>query len=71
MSWACPDRTNLNKLLHQQKHAIRIVDNKTRFEHTKEFFDSQKILNIYKLNILNPAIFMHKVYNETASATFF
>ena len=24
-----------------------------------------------KLNILNKAIFMHKVYNETAPATFF
>ena len=65
------NRTNLKKLLSQQKHAIRTVNNKTRFEHTKELFNSQKILNIYKLNILNTAIFMHKVYNDTAPATFF
>ena len=37
----------------------------------KELFNSQKILNIYKLNILNKAIFMHKVSNETTLATFF
>ena len=71
LSWASTNKTNLKKLQSQQKHAIRIVNNKTRFEHTKELFNSQKILNIYKLNILNAAIFMHKVYNETAPATFF
>ena len=59
------------KLLSQQIHAIRIVNNKTRFEHIKELFNSQKILNIYKLDILSTAIFIHKVYNETAPATFF
>ena len=59
LTWASTNRTNLKKLLSQQKHAIRIVDNKTRFEHTKELFNSLKILNIYKLNILNTSIFMH------------
>ena len=54
--WASINRTNLKKLLSQQKYAIRIVNNKTRFEHTEELFNSQKILNIYKLNILNTAI---------------
>ena len=69
--WVSTNRTNLKKLQSQQKHAIRIVNNKTRFEHTKELFNSQKILKIYKLNILNAALFMHKIYNETAPATFF
>ena len=46
LSWASTNRTNLKKLLSQQKHAIQIFNNKTRFEHTKEFFNSQKILNI-------------------------
>ena len=55
-SWVRTNRTNLKKLLSQQKYAIRIVNNKTRFEHTEELFNSQKILNIYKLNILNTAI---------------
>ena len=70
LSSASTNRTKLKKLLSQQKHAIRIVNNKTYFEHKKELFNSLKILNIYKLNILNTAIFMHKVY-ETAPATFF
>ena len=46
LSWVNTNRTNLKKLLCQQKHAIRTVINKTRFEHTKELFNSQKILNI-------------------------
>ena len=70
LSWVSTNRTNLKKLLSQQKHAIPIVNNKTRFEHTKELFNSQEILNIYKLNILNTAISMQKVYNETAPAKF-
>ena len=46
LTWASTNRTNLKKLLSQQKHAIRTVNNKTRFEHTKQVFNSQKILNI-------------------------
>ena len=70
-SWASTNRTYPKKLLSQQKHVIRFVDNKAPFEHTKELFNSQKILNIYKLNILNTAIFMHKVFNNTASTKCF
>ena len=36
LSWASTNRTNLKKLLSKQKHAIRIVNNKTHFEHTKD-----------------------------------
>ena len=36
LSWASTNRTNIKKLLSQQKHAIRTVNNKTWFEHTKE-----------------------------------
>ena len=41
--------TYLKKLRSQQKHAIRIVHNKTKFEHTKEHFKSANLLNLYKL----------------------
>ena len=41
--------TYLKKLRSQQKHAIRIVHNKTKFEHTKELFKSANLLNLYKL----------------------
>ena len=59
-------KTNLTKLSSQQKHAVRIICNKGKFEHTKQLFQSNKILNVYKLNILNFATFMYKV-NEKIS----
>ena len=37
--------------MNKQKHAIDIIKNEGRFEHTTEFFKSQKILNIFTLNI--------------------
>ena len=50
--WGSTNRTNLKKLLSQQKHAGQINNNGTRFEHTNELIKSPKILNIYQLNIL-------------------
>ena len=48
------NRTNLKKkkkILSQQKHAVQIINSRTRFDHTNNSFKSQKILNIYKLKI--------------------
>ena len=59
LSWGSTNRTNLKKLLSQKKHAVRIINNKTCFDHTYELFKSQKLLNIYKLNILSVAVFMY------------
>ena len=42
------DRTNLKKINSQQKHALRIIFNKSKFEHTSELLKSSKILNVYK-----------------------
>ena len=68
LSWG---RTNRNrKPLPQQKHAVRIIKNRTRLDHTNELFKSQKILNIYKLNILSVAVFMYQIRNKTAPLTF-
>ena len=50
LSWGSTNRTNLKKLLSQQKYAVRIINNRTRFDRTNELFKWQKILNIYKLN---------------------
>ena len=55
---------NLKKLHSQQKHAIRIVHNKAKFEHTKELFKSANVLNLYKLNILGIAVFMHRIHKK-------
>ena len=56
LAWGSNYLTNLKKLRSQQKHAIRIVHNKTKFEHTKELFKSVSVLNLYKLNILSIAV---------------
>ena len=58
--------TNLKELSSQPKHAMGISCNKSKFEHTKQLFPSNKILNVYKLNIVNVATFMHKVNPKTA-----
>ena len=44
--------------------------NKGKFEHTKQFFQSNKILNVYKLNILNVATFMYKVNQKSVPNVF-
>ena len=66
------DKESLLKLRSQQKHTIRIVHNKTKFEHTKELllFKSASVLNLYKLNILSIAVFMHRVHTKTSPPVF-
>ena len=44
--------------------------NKDGFYHSKDFFGSCKILSLYKLNLLNTAIFMHKIKNKTSPSPF-
>ena len=63
-------QTNLKNLLSQQKHAVRIINNRTRLDHTNELFKSQKLLNIYKLNILSVAVSMYQIRNRTAPLKF-
>ena len=41
LAWGSTYLTNLKKLCSQQKHAIQIVHNKTKFEHTKNFLNQQ------------------------------
>ena len=71
VSWGSTCRTNLKKINSQQKHALRIIFNKSKFEHTSELFKSSKILNVYKLNIFNTAVFMHKIQGKSAPSIFF
>ena len=70
LAWGSRNRTTLKKLGSQQRHAIRIIYNKTRFESTRDLFKSNNILNIFKVNILNTALFMHKVNSEAAPPAF-
>ena len=71
LAWASTHKTNFKKIHCQQKHALKIVYNKDRYYHTKELFGSCNILNVYKLNLLNTSIFMHKIKNGTDLAAFY
>ena len=70
LAWSNTYLTNLKKLRSQQKHAIRIVHNKRKFEHTKELFKSASLLNLCKLNILSIAVFMRRVHTKTSPSVF-
>ena len=70
LGWESTNRTYLRKINSQQKHALRLIHNKNRFYHSKELFESCEILNVYKLNLLNTAVFMHKIKNRTAPSLF-
>ena len=63
--WGSTNRTYLRKINSQQKHALRLIHNKNKFYHSKELFEPCEILNAYKLNLLNTAVFMHKIKNRT------
>ena len=70
LAWANTHKTNLKKIHSKQKHVLRILYNKDRYNHTKELFSSWNVLNVYKLNLLNTSIFMHKIKNGTALQLF-
>ena len=70
VAWGSTYMTNLKRLFSQQKHATRIICNKGKFEHIKQLFQLNKIHNVYKLNILNVAIFVYKVNQNTATNIF-
>ena len=70
VSWGSTCRKNLKKINSRQKHVLRIIFNKGKFEHTGEFFKSNKILNVYKLKTFNTTVFMHKIHRKSAPSTF-
>ena len=52
------------------KTCFKIKRYKSRFYHSKELFESCEILSIYKLNLFNTAVFIHKIKNRTAPSSF-
>ena len=70
LTWGSTYQMNLKKLRSQQKQAIRSVHNKTKFERTKELFKSANVLNLYKLNKLSIAAFMHRAHVKTSPPVF-
>ena len=55
--WGSTHRTYLRKINSQKKHTLRLIHNTNRFYHSKELFESCEILNVYKLNLLDTAVF--------------
>ena len=70
LAWASTNKNNFKKIHSQQKHALRVVYDKDRYCHMKELFRSSNVLNVYKLNVLNTSIFMHKIKTRTGPAAF-
>ena len=66
VTWESTYMTNVKILISRQKHVMRIICNKRKFEHTKQLFYLNKILNVYKLNILYFGTFTYKVNQKTA-----
>ena len=48
---------------------IRLIYKKNRFYHSKELFELCEIRSVYKLNLLNTTVFMHKIKNITAPSS--
>lgn len=70
IAWGSTYVSNLKKINSQQKHAIRIIYNKNKYESVQELLRSLKILNVYQINILNNIILMHHVSTKTAPIAF-
>ena len=60
IAWGSTCKTKLVSLYRSQKHAIRVINFKNRFTHTKPLFDEMKILNIYEINVFQVLCFMFK-----------
>ena len=70
VSWGSTCRANLKKINNQQKHVLRIILNKSKFDQTSELIKSSKLLNVDKLNIFNTAVFMRKIQGKSALSIF-
>ena len=65
LTWQIWKKTN-----SQQEHALSNISNKGKFERTCHLFKSNKILNVYQLNVLINLLFMHKIEIKTTPYLF-
>ena len=68
--WTSNNPTKLNNLFKLQKRAIRICTGSYYSSHTKQLFNKLKTLNIFDLNKLQTAIFMHRYLNNNLPKSF-
>ena len=62
--WGNTHKTYLRKINSQQKRTLRLIHNKNRFYNSEELLESCQILHVYRLNLLNTAVFIHKINNK-------
>ena len=60
IAWGSTHRSKLETLYRHQKHAVRVINFKDKFTHSKPLFTEMKILNIYELNIFQVLTFMYR-----------
>ena len=60
IAWGSTHKSKLETLYRHQKHAVRIINFKDRFTHSKPLFVEMRILNLYELNVFQVLSFMFK-----------
>ena len=60
IAWASTSKTKLTRIFNMQKHALRIIYNKSIHVHSKPLMQKMNTLNVYQLNIFQILRFMHK-----------
>ena len=67
---ASTNKSNLNTLHRQQKHASRIIYLKDKYIHANPLLTKLNALNLYQLHVYQVLLFMHKVKNNSIPNVF-
>ena len=70
IAWASTYAIKLERAYLTQKHAVCIVFNKDKLNHSKPLFENLIALNVYQLNIYQHLNFMHKFINNQTPSIF-
>ena len=60
IAWGSTHKSKLETLFRKQKKAVRIINFKDRFNHSKPLFTEMKILNLYEVNVFQVLSLMFK-----------
>ena len=71
IAWASTNKSILISLYRHQKHAIRIIYDKDRFEHTKHLFKHAKALKVYAINLFQILSLIHLSVKTELHHSFF
>ena len=69
IAWASTNKSNLISFYCHQKHAVEIINDKNRFEHTKPLFKHAKALTVYEIILFQILSLIFKYKNKTISFT--